>query len=994
MPTNKARKAPASAPTPAAPTPAAPTALTFTRYTSTQPAVLCKRIGLDGAGRLNKTAAATMQRGHAETMQAHGLAELLALLDALAPAQAVGWGVMKAAPYPGGRVPIVTKAEKERADAVAELGTRSADAMAWPAGAGVLMLDHDDGHNGERLDVDELRARLVEACPALADAPMLWRPSSSAGLVSADGRELAGLHKHRLYVPVTRAADIPSAAARLVTLLWAASKDKPGRFAWCTVGNAGQVLRRSLVDESVWQANRLDFAAPPLLADGLTRPRVAGRVFGDPLALFDLAGIVTTDADERAAAQAQASARKAVQTAAAAQAEKWAEERAPVLAKARGIPVDKARAVLLRAAGERRVLMGDFLLTASDGKAVSVGELLDGADRWHNRRFFDPLDPDADGRVAVVNLRSGGRPYLFTHRHGGLRFELMRQSARVQVGNGRRIEATDAVLQVLRDRGELYEFGEGAVAYVAEGRARPVSPDWLADHMGRACEFYSARTQVADDGMVVQRELPQDPPPAIARAILAKHGERGFLRLVGVVTAPTLRRDGSILDRPGHDAASGLLYWCDRAAPAVPQAPTPADALAALRRLWAPVCMFPLVDDVARGVVLHGMLTAVLRASLPTAPGLGFDAPAAGSGKTLLARCIGILATGHEASILPPAADEDEARKRLFSALREGRRVVLWDNVRDPLGNAALDAFLTADTFADRVLGVSEVASLPNRALFIATGNNLRLVGDTCRRVLVARMDAQSETPYARDFDFDPAEQTQRDRLALVVAALTIIRAHITAGRPKAAEGRAASFEAWDDLVRQPLCWLAGLVRDHNERGDDDPLPDLADPLEAARRAFDDDPETTKLVALLSAWFAAFDNVPTTLAGAIRRALAQPTTDAPLFDALDEVGGQGGKINPRIVARWIERNQGRIVAGLRIERGARSSAGPTWRVVRQSTARPPAEKPSTESTKSTAGGRKNPPLGAVSALSALDAQFPDQPVNQVSADEQAGADLV
>ena len=108
--------------------------------------------------------------------------------------------------------------------------------------------------------------------------------------------------------------------------------------------------------------------------------------------------------------------------------------------------------------------------------------------------------------------------------------------------------------------------------------------------------------------------------------------------------------------------------------------------------------MFPLVDAVANGVALHGLLAA-LRASLPTAPGVGFDAPAAGNGKTLLARCIGILAMGSEPSILPPADTDEEARKRLFAVLREGQRVVFWDNVREPLGSASLDAFLTAPTF-------------------------------------------------------------------------------------------------------------------------------------------------------------------------------------------------------------------------------------------------------------------------------------------------------
>lgn len=913
----------------------------FTVYTATAPARLTKVFGLDAGGSLTKDTAASMAEGVAERAEVADLHELAARLDALTPAQAAGWGVAAQA-----RVNITTAANEEPGCIA-----RTREHFAFATGPGVLMLDHDGLADGT-LSADELRERLVKACPALADAPMLWRPSASAGLVAPDGRELTGLHRHRFYIPVTDASAIPAAGRRLVLLLWAAGQ------GWHVVGQAGQALPRCLVDAAVWQPERLDFAAPPILRNGIRRPSIAPRTWGDPAALFDLAQIAATPAQDREAQQAQRASRRAVASACKTQREHWASEHAPGLAAVRGIPAEDARAVLIRAS-EHSVLMGDFTLTTQGGAAVSVGELLDSPERWHNARFADPLEPDADLRVAVVNLRSGGRPYLYTHRHGGMRFELRRQSARVQVGRGLRIATTDAALEVLRARGELFDFGEGAVAYVAEGRARPVGADWLTDHLGRVCDFFSVRSRKSPDGGEELVEVAEDAPPAVARAVLAKHGERGFGRLVAVVTAPTLRADGSVLDAPGFDAASGLLYCCEADAPRVPDRPTPADALAALRLLWQPFARFPLVDDVARGVVLHGLLTAAVRAALPTAPGIALDAPAAGTGKTLLARCIGILADGGDPAILPPADTDEETRKRLFAALRDGARVLLWDNVREPLGCAALDSFLTAATFRDRILGASEVATLPNRSLFIATGNNLRLTGDTCRRIFPARLDAQTEQPYARDFDFDPAARLMAERARYVVAALTIIRAHIVAGRPKAASGRTASFELWDDLVRQPICWLAGLVRDSGDAG----LPALGDPLEAAQRAFDQDPESTKHAALLHAWHQQFGVTPTTVAAAVRAAGLDP--DSVLQAALEEVGGQGSRINTRIVGRWIERHVGRRVGGLRFERSAMSRGLVTWRVRRDADAATTENRPTTHTTPTTPAVSRAGQAGAV-----------------------------
>lgn len=907
------------------------TRLQFTIYTSTTPKMLTKVFGLDANGKLTKTTAASMIAGKAQRTAVADLHELAGALDALTSAQAVGWGVATTDTL------HITTADREKPafDALA----RTRRNFAFSKGPGVMMLDHDGTPNG-KLDRDTLRQRLIDACPALATAPMLWRPSASAGLVAQDDRQLTGLNRHRFYIPVTDASAIPEAGKRMVTLLYAAG------MGWSDVGAAGQALARCLVDASVWQPERLDFAAPPILKDGIQRPTELARVYGDAAALFDLAAIAMTPADEKKASKRKQESLDAIKPQCKVQREAWADQHAPGLALARNIPEDKARAVLTHAS-QHGVLMGDFIPAAADGAQISVGDVLDHADRWHNARFADPLDPDHDRRVAVVNLKSGTRPFLYSHRHGGMRFELRRQSARIRVGKGRRIDATDAVLQVLRERGELFDFGEGAVAYVAAGRARPVSQDWLADHMGRVCEFYAFKA--LPSGEIV--EIAEDAPGAVARAVLAKHGERGFKTLVAVVTAPTLRADGTVLDVPGHDAESGLLYFSDDPnPPRVPTNPTPADALDALRFLWRPFALFPLVDDVARGVVLHGLLTAAIRAALPTAPGIALDAPAAGTGKTLLGKAIGLLATGSVPAVLSPAEDEPETRKRLFAALREGTRVLLWDNVREPLGNAALDAFLTADTFSDRILGVSETASLPNRAQFIATGNNLRLTGDTCRRIFLARLDAECEQPYARDFGFDPIQRIASERMHYVVAALTIIRAFIVAGRPKLGSGRTASFELWDDLVRQPICWIKTVVA---QAGGGDDLPALDDPLHAAQTAFDQDPETTKHTALLHAWHAEFPGIAATVAGAVARGV----NGNDLHAALDEIGGQGAKTNPRIVGRWIERHVGKRIKGLRFERGTMSRGLATWIVKRD--APTTGHKPTTPTTPTTEGWRQH-----------------------------------
>jgi hypothetical protein len=896
--------------------------LAFTVITSTKPDRLTKIIGLDAKGGMRKETSAMLSRGQAQRVVVADLNGLKTHLETLTSAQAVTWGVTKAH-----AVEVCTEGNTEAQQTGAIARTR--ENFKFRAAPGVMMLDHDGLPDGE-LTSHQFRDRLIAAAPALADAPMLWRPSASAGCVAPDGRILSGLTRHRIYIPVMDATLIPEAGKALEALLWAT----PGA-GWCEVGVAGQRLPRCLVDVSVWQPERLDFAGPSVLVDGVTRAGVEGVIYGYGAAQFNLRDLIDS-ATPSIKKQAQAglkAASAAVAEKCDATRRKWVAEKAPALAQRRGVKLSQATNVLERAA-VHQVLMGDFELTCADNQVVTVAQLLDNPHRWHNTRFADPLDPDADKRVALARLLNGTRPDLFSHRHGGMRYELRRQSARVQLGRGMRVDFTDAVLQVLRDRSELFDFGTNAIAFVADGKATPVSRDWLVDHAGRVSEFYSLKTERDEDGNVIStRETPEDAPTYIASAIIAKHGSRNFRKLTAVITAPTVRPDGSVLDEPGHDAATGLMYVTTEAYPlTVPHAPTVDQALDALAQLWQPIRLFPFADELAVGVTLGAMLSACLRPALPTCPAFGFDAPAAGTGKTLLAKCIGALATGGDVAVLPPTNDEDECRKRLFAALRGGSKVLLWDNVREPLGNSVIDSFLTSSLFADRVLGVSENVELPNRSLFLVSGNNLVLTGDTHRRILLARLDAQIETPFKREFEFDPLTEICKNRQALVVAVLTIVRAHITAGRPKVGKGRIASFEVWDDLVRQPLCWLRERLMESGR--DLANFPMFADPADSIDRAASENPETSKLAALLNAWIATFGTTPTSPAQAIAEATEQFGAQSVLFDALDEIAGQNGKLNVRILGRWLERHAGQLCTGLRLVLANKTNGLKRWTVVR------------------------------------------------------------
>jgi hypothetical protein len=308
--------------------------------------------------------------------------------------------------------------------------------------------------------------------------------------------------------------------------------------------------------------------------------------------------------------------------------------------------------------------------------------------------------------------------------------------------------------------------------------------------------------------------------------------------------------------------------------------------------------------------MLAALVTAVMRPMLPTSPAFAFDAPKAGSGKTLLAECV-CAVCGIPSPVNPPPQDDEEAAKTLFSALRNGVRVVLWDNFTQPVyGNSAICSFLTAPHFAQRVLGHSHYETLPNRAMLLLTGNNMRVQGDACRRVLVCRIDAGTEHPETRTFQIAPAQHVRHNRTEIRSAILTVLRLFYRRGAPKQTEDTVGSFEDWDAHVRQVVVWLgrSGLTDDVQ----------ISDPFETARTNIDSDLHADSLGDFMHAWRQVFENGHRTAAQGLNEVyLAATPATGRLREAIEAVE-EDRPFTAKRFARWLQKHRDQPVDGLKI----------------------------------------------------------------------------
>jgi putative DNA primase/helicase len=417
-----------------------------------------------------------------------------------------------------------------------------------------------------------------------------------------------------------------------------------------------------------------------------------------------------------------------------------------------------------------------------------------------------------------------------------------------------------------------------------------------------------------------KRWVKTDPPEHVAMTLLQK-GQWSFPKVTGVITAPTMRPDGTVLDRPGYDPSTQLWYAPDAflRMPPIKDRPTRGDALVALKLIEDLLVGFPFVSDLDRSVALAAMLTPPLRAACDVAPMVLFLAHAAGSGKSYLTDLISTVAHGRKAPAISKASTEEELEKRLGALVLAGVPVINIDNCTANLSGTTLCQVTERQVVRIRILGRSEMPECEYRGAVFANGNNITAEGDLTRRTLVSHIDPCVERPELRRFDFDPIARVARDRGAYIAAALTIARAYRISGERVECDP-IASYGRWSKAVREPLIWL----------GKKDPVRSM----DAIR---EEDPISAAARALYALWKECLgENIAYTAAELLSKTvregdpLDQRDDIAQLNQARDDLRelllmqacGPGSRdgLDPRRVGTWLHGIYGQVHDGFRLDK--------------------------------------------------------------------------
>jgi len=306
---------------------------------------------------------------------------------------------------------------------------RDKDHLHFDAGQpGFLLVDFD-----KKGMPDEVRRRVENAggvwplictvLPDLVGAGYLRRTSTSAGLFIVEtGEEFPGSGGEHIYVAVLDAADISRATKVLHQRLWLTG------LGWIRLGKVGQMLERSIVDQSVGSPERLVFEGPPILekpleqsADARRPVAFEGDVIDTRVAIADLTPV---EAARYAALVAIGKAK--LKPEADARREMEDERLATKLAEDTGVEIERARRQIRRRHEGHLLPLHPLHFDDASLGEVTVGDVLRDPERFEEQSLADPLEGVAYGRnKAKVYRRHDGQLWINSFAHGGEKYDLV-----------------------------------------------------------------------------------------------------------------------------------------------------------------------------------------------------------------------------------------------------------------------------------------------------------------------------------------------------------------------------------------------------------------------------------------------------------------------------------------------------------------------------------------------------------------------------------------
>lgn len=175
------------------------------------------------------------------------------------------------------------------------------------------------------------------------------------------------------------------------------------------------------------------------------------------------------------------------------------------------------------------------------------------------------------------------------------------------------------------------------------------------------------------------------------------------------------------------------------------------------------------------------------------------------AGKDYCANIVSLVYTGENPEYPPVSkkdANDEEFRKKIFTAFKQGRNIIHSSNNKGNLDSAELEALITKEYFVDRQLGTNLEIQFPNTlTLSISANTGLTYTPDLQYRSIFINLFLAEEDPNKRQFQNPDLHGWIREHRSEILSAIyALVRNWYEKGMPRCTKAF-ASFPEWMAVV-------------------------------------------------------------------------------------------------------------------------------------------------------------------------------------------------
>ena len=656
---------------------------------------------------------------------------------------------------------------------------------------GILLIDIDDSTS-----IDSDIANLFKAVPVLGQHQYIRQYSSSSN-ISFEGRLIKPATGIHLYFAIDDASQIPAIGKIIFDHLVL------NGFGKIKISQNGSMLSRSIVDNSVWQAERLDFAGGAnLVTNGLTQDRQPLLVNPHAASVIPAAAFQSLTAKERKdVIDIWADLKSENADKADLAAQHWIDKAETDIQKT-------ARASFIRSANGKSdlIIQPGFVLKTNDGKLFDVSEITDAIKsdinaafkKWNGLGICDPETEEKGKAKLYINI---GKRSINIHsfKHGGKKYRIV--LCPVIERNNDNVDI-QKILDVMKASGKFYVIGGNVVRINEKG---------ALDYY-RSSDDTTVRQfihQVSGNYVIYQKNGVDQFHMGIAKFLI--DNARSYLpEIERVSNIPGLTDDLKIFGENQGYHAKSKYYFTTNYEIKAGVITTKAQADAAIDYLLSPFSKYRFKHPKeARSALLGAVMTMALRPILHTAPGLMVHTPRLGTstGKSPLTTALAAISGFGDDAKNWKSRDEND-KVMLSHLINSPHKVLKFDNVDEEgvLCSDVLASILTESIYSGRILGSTKEVSVPTNIPIMLSCNNYTPTKDLAIRFIELELISGEQ-----NIDWLPIDRVDRQKFIETVFALVqYCNDNFSIAKTRSTLS-VIKFSHWSRVVQSPVKILTGI---------------------------------------------------------------------------------------------------------------------------------------------------------------------------------------